>query len=298
MSQVQPASSLSFSSSREHGQRVGLFSGRTTRTPEAKTFEAERAFGLQNLGNNYIAQRIQLGGMAEHIGFANGDFVQQQAQFRIAISAGGQVFQIFRGTGGAERIHAALATGDQQIKLFLGMIDSRDPIDQIADLQVRRIARVRRRCWGGPGFCGFDYHFIFRRATLGYSQNFLSVNFCTSFGNFVSLQLVRRCAYLLVSSTFDRFVFLSASGRGDSAGSQRSLAASKPGAQLRVPCRLAGICDRPTGGDYTSRHAPNHRGGFVLNDDLAARLPYRGRAARAIRSHAGQHHRQHVRAVG
>ncbi len=121
---------------------MSLFSGRAAGAPEAQTFETDRALGLQYLGENHVAQRIQLGGVTEHVGFADGDFVQQQAQFRGAVCARSEVFQILGGAGRAERHHPARATWDQSIKLSLGMIDSGSPVNQIADLQIRRVARV------------------------------------------------------------------------------------------------------------------------------------------------------------
>src|ERR1039458_9331187 len=132
---------LVFFFEQKHGQRVGLFSGRAAGAPEANPFKAERTFGLQDLGKNHVAQRIQLGGVTEHVGFADGDFIQQQAQLRVAISARSEVFQVLRRAGHAECDHPAPAAPDQKIKLLLGMIDSRDPVNHIAEKLYLLIGR-------------------------------------------------------------------------------------------------------------------------------------------------------------
>src|ERR1700740_2825259 len=66
---------------KKHGESMRLLACRTSRAPEAKPLQPDEALDFQNLRNNHIAQRFQLGGMAEHISFANRDFVQQQTQF-------------------------------------------------------------------------------------------------------------------------------------------------------------------------------------------------------------------------
>lgn len=122
---------------------------------------------LQNLRENHVAQRIQLRRVAEHIGFADGDFVQQQSQFCIAISTRSKVLQIFRRAGHAQCIHTARTSRGQKIKLLFGMIDSGNPIDQIANLQIRRIALNRLQIHTRLPSFNFDGHrFIFRPTKL------------------------------------------------------------------------------------------------------------------------------------
>src|SRR5437899_64998 len=58
---------LVFFFEQQHGQRVSLFSGRAAGAPEAQTFEADGALGLQYLGKNHVTQRVQLGAVAEHV---------------------------------------------------------------------------------------------------------------------------------------------------------------------------------------------------------------------------------------
>ena len=127
----------------KHRQRVGFFSRRTAGGPETQPLESERGFLLHDLRQHHRSQRVQLRRVAEHVGLANRDFIQQLVKFGIAGGADGETIEVLEGAVRPAHAHTAIATCDQQVELLLGMVDARDAVDQIADLEVRGFRGAR-----------------------------------------------------------------------------------------------------------------------------------------------------------
>ena len=116
------------------GEGVGLLAGGAAGAPDAQMLVGNFFRGRGEGWQDQTLQGGELRLIAEEAGFTDGDFVEQQMHFGGARGGAGEQLVILPEAGDVQLLHAAAAAVLQKCEAVIGVKDSGDPVDEIADL--------------------------------------------------------------------------------------------------------------------------------------------------------------------
>jgi len=116
-----------------HAERVRLFTGGTGGAPDADFSRELRAAGLGDAREYDFAKRGELGRAAKKTGLADGDLVEELANFFLTPGADGEELEIIAEIRRLAGLHAAKAPVAQEGELVIRVENTADLIDEVSN---------------------------------------------------------------------------------------------------------------------------------------------------------------------
>src|SRR5882762_6974593 len=114
-------------------ERVGFFAGGTAGAPNPEPAQRQLGFGFDDLGQNNLAQDVQLRFIAEEVRFPHRGFVQQRHEFSLVVGFYGETVLIVAQAREPKFFHPPPTPVFQKPQLVIWMEDARHLVNQITD---------------------------------------------------------------------------------------------------------------------------------------------------------------------